>query len=83
MSKGDPVCAQQRRLLERPSRRAFGAPQDEEVVSFRQTITRSKAPRAAAVGRMGNAEEVALTILFLASDESSFPPAENSWSTGG
>jgi hypothetical protein len=41
-------------------------------VSFRQTITRSKAPRAAAVSRMGNAEEVAFTILFLASDESSF-----------
>ena len=29
------------RLLERPSRRAFGAPQDEEVVQFHQTATHS------------------------------------------
>jgi hypothetical protein len=39
VSKGDPVCAQQRRLLERPSRRdACGAaPQDEEAARFHQT----------------------------------------------
>jgi hypothetical protein len=46
VSKGDPVCAQQRRLLERPSRRAFGAPQDEEVARFRQPAARSSNQRS-------------------------------------
>src|SRR6202044_2693042 len=46
VSKGDPVCAQQRRLLERPSRRAFGAPQDEEAARFRQPPAHSRNQRS-------------------------------------
>ena len=45
-SKGGPVRVQ-RRLLERPSRRAFSAPQDEEAALFQQTATRlSRRPRS-------------------------------------
>ena len=39
--------------------------------------------RAAPMGRMGKAEEVALTILFLASDESSFTTGAEFMVDGG
>ena len=55
-------------------------PSFAETPMVQECIARTKNPerareglaRAAPMGRMGKAEEVALTILFLASDESSF-----------